>query len=56
MAPTNTRGMTYQTKEKHLSNLIDYFVGGVTIASNCVKRLIHINYHLYKNRISIATL
>jgi hypothetical protein len=28
MAATNNRGMIYQTKEKHLSNLTGYFVGG----------------------------
>jgi hypothetical protein len=28
IAPTNTRGMTYQIKEKHLSNLREYFIGG----------------------------
>ncbi len=34
MAPTNTRGMTYQMKEKHLSSLRNYFVEGVNIAFN----------------------
>jgi hypothetical protein len=32
IAPTNTRGMTYQTKENHLNNLTEYFVGGVDTA------------------------
>jgi hypothetical protein len=32
MAPTNTKGMTYQMKEKHLNSLRKYFVGGVNIS------------------------
>jgi hypothetical protein len=28
LAPNNNRGMTYQTEEKHLTNLLEYFVGG----------------------------
>jgi len=30
LAPTNNRGMTYQTDEKHITNLQEYFVGVVT--------------------------
>jgi hypothetical protein len=48
MAPTNTRGMTYQMKENHISNLTEYFVEGVNVAFNCLKRSINIKYHLYK--------
>jgi len=29
MAPNNNWGMTYQTNEKHLTNLREYFVGVV---------------------------
>jgi hypothetical protein len=29
MAPTNNRGMTNQTDEKHLTNLSEYFVWGL---------------------------
>jgi hypothetical protein len=36
MAPNNNRGMTYQNDEKHLTNLIEYFVGGVNVAFNCL--------------------
>jgi hypothetical protein len=36
LAPNNNRGMTYQkTNEKHLTNLLEYFVGVVYIAFNC---------------------
>ena len=27
LASNNNRGMTYQTDEKHLTNLLEYFVG-----------------------------
>ena len=27
MAPINKRGMTYQTDKKHLTKLLEYFVG-----------------------------
>ena len=29
LAQNNIRGMTYQTDEKHLTNLLEYFVGVV---------------------------
>ena len=32
LAPNNNRGMTYQTDEKHLTNLREYFVGVVKLA------------------------
>ena len=32
LAPNNNRGMTYQTDEKHLTNLRKYFVGVVKLA------------------------
>ncbi len=32
MAPTNNKGMTYQTDGKHLSKMIGYLSGGVNIA------------------------
>jgi len=35
LAPNHNRGMTYQTDEKHLINLLEYFVGVVNIAFNC---------------------
>ncbi len=38
MAPTNNRGMTYQTNKKHLTNLTEYFVGGFNIAFNYYTR------------------
>ncbi len=37
MAPTNNRGMNYQTKEKDLNNLTEYFVGGINTAFNCIE-------------------
>jgi hypothetical protein len=36
ITPYNNRGMTYQTDEKHLTSLIKYFVGGFSIAFNCL--------------------
>ena len=36
IAPNNTSGMTYQTDEKHLSSLVEFFVRGVSIALNCL--------------------
>jgi hypothetical protein len=35
LAPNNNRGMTYQTDEKHLTNLLEYFVGVIIIAFYC---------------------
>ncbi len=35
LAPNNNRGMTYQTDEKHLNNMSEYFVGVVNTAFNC---------------------
>jgi hypothetical protein len=32
MAHDNNRGMPYQTDEKHLTNLLEYFVGVVKLA------------------------
>jgi len=32
LAPNNNRGMKYQTDEKHLTNLLEYFVGVVKLA------------------------
>jgi hypothetical protein len=32
VAPNNNKGMTYQTDEKHLTNLLEYFVGVVKLA------------------------
>jgi len=32
LAPNNNRGVTYQTDEKHLTNLREYFVGVVILA------------------------
>ena len=32
LAPNNNRGVTYQTDEKHLTNLREYFVGVVKLA------------------------
>jgi len=32
LAPNNNRGMTYQTEEKHLNNLLEYFVGAGKLA------------------------
>ena len=31
IAPNINRGMTYQTNEKHLTSLIEYFVGGLVL-------------------------
>ena len=36
IAPNNSKGMTYQTDETHLTSLTEYFVGGVSIAFNCL--------------------
>ncbi len=36
LAPTNNRGsMTYQTNQKNLNNLWEYFVGVVKLAIHC---------------------
>ena len=35
LAPNNNRGMTYQTDEKYLTNVLEYFVGAVKIAIAC---------------------
>ena len=35
LAPNNNRGVTYQTDEKHLNNMSDYFVGVVYMVLNC---------------------
>jgi len=35
MAHNNNRGMTYQTNEKHLTNLREHFVGAIIIACYC---------------------
>jgi len=35
MAPNNNRGVTYQTKENHLTNLREYFIGVVKVAIYC---------------------
>jgi hypothetical protein len=32
LAQNNNRGMAYQTDEKHLTNLLEYFVGAVKLA------------------------
>ena len=32
LTPNNNRGVTYQTDEKHLTNLREYFVGVVKLA------------------------
>jgi hypothetical protein len=32
LATNNNKGMTYQTNEKHLTNLREYFVGMVKLA------------------------
>jgi len=34
LAPNNNRGMTYQTDEKHLTNLREFLVGVVKLAIN----------------------
>ena len=34
LAPNNNRGVTYQTDEKHLNNMSEYFVGVANIAFN----------------------
>jgi len=36
MTPNNNRGVTYQTDEKHLTNLREYFVGVVKLACNVI--------------------
>jgi hypothetical protein len=35
LAPNNNRGVTYQTDEKHLNNMSEYFVGVVKGAAIC---------------------
>ena len=35
LALNNNRGMTYQTNDKHLTNLREYFVGVVKLAVYC---------------------
>ena len=37
LAPNNNRGMTYQTDEKHLTHLREYFVGVVKLACFSLK-------------------
>ena len=37
LAPNNNRGVTYQTDEKHLNNMSEYFVGVVNIVFNRYK-------------------
>ena len=32
LTPNNNRGVTYQIDEKHLTNLMEYFVGVVKLA------------------------
>jgi hypothetical protein len=32
LAPNNNRGMTYQTDEKRMTNLLEYFVGVIKLA------------------------
>ena len=39
LAPNNNRGMTYQTDEKHWTNLREYFVGVVKLAIYCYNNL-----------------
>ena len=34
LAPNNNRGVTYQTDEKHLNNMVEYFVGVVNVVFN----------------------
>ncbi len=36
IAPNNNMGMTYQNDEKHLISIREYFVGGASIAFNCL--------------------
>ena len=36
MTPNNNRGVTYQTDEKHLTHLREYFVGDVKLACNVI--------------------
>ena len=31
LAPNNNRGVTYQTDEKNLNNMVEYFVGVVEL-------------------------
>ena len=35
LAPNNNRGMTYQTDEKNLNNMVEYSVGVVKLAHYC---------------------
>jgi hypothetical protein len=35
LAPNNNRGMTYQTDEKNLNNMVENFVGVVKLAQYC---------------------
>ncbi len=37
--PDNNSGVTYQTDEKHLNNMSEYFVGVVNIVFNCSNNL-----------------
>jgi len=34
LAPNNNRDVTYQTDEKHLNNMSEYFVGVVNLVFN----------------------
>jgi hypothetical protein len=34
LAPNNNRGVKYQTDEKHLNNMSEYFVGVVNVVFN----------------------
>ena len=35
LAPNNNKGMTYQTDEKNLNNMVKYSVGVVKLAHYC---------------------
>ncbi len=52
LTPNNNRGVTYQTDEKHLTNLKEYFVGVVKLAWHALNtrlllRVINDNLHKY---------
>jgi len=40
LTPNNNRGVTYQTDEKHLTNLREYFVGVVLLACYSINTLL----------------
>ncbi len=50
--PNNNWGMTYQTDEKHLNNMSEYFVGVVNIGFNCYNNRFLLSIILAKSSVT----